>query len=92
MAKPLTIISSKAVPILRDNIDTDAIIPSREIKGVTKTGLADGLFAGWRYDTGREINSDFLLNWPQFQRCANIAERRKFRLWVVARASRMGAS
>ena len=80
MAKPLTIFSSKAVPILRDNIDTDAIIPSREIKGVTKTGLSGGLFAGWRYVTSstsdspsdfpfgaREINSDFLLNWPQFK-------------------------
>ena len=38
-----------AVPLLRDNVDTDAIIPSREIKSVGKHGLADGLFAGWRY-------------------------------------------
>ncbi len=67
MAEPLTTVISKAVPILRDNIDTDAIIPSREIKGVTKTGLSEGLFAGWRYVGGREINSDFLLNWPQFK-------------------------
>ncbi|MCF6274809.1 MAG: 3-isopropylmalate dehydratase small subunit [Robiginitomaculum sp.] len=72
MAEPLITIVSKAVPILRDNIDTDAIIPSREIKGVTKTGLSDGLFAGWRYEPssvvgGSELNSDFLLNWPQFK-------------------------
>ncbi|MCF6219985.1 MAG: 3-isopropylmalate dehydratase small subunit [Robiginitomaculum sp.] len=67
MAESLTTVISKAVPILRDNIDTDAIIPSREIKGVTKTGLSEGLFAGWRYVGGREINSDFLLNWPQFK-------------------------
>jgi len=67
VAKPLTALSSKAVPLLRNNIDTDTIIPSREIKGVTKTGLAGGLFAGWRYESGREINSDFILNWPQFK-------------------------
>lgn len=66
MGKPLTKLSARALPLLRDNVDTDAIIPSREIKGVTKTGLAGGLFAGWRYTSGREINSDFLLNWPQY--------------------------
>ena len=38
-----------AAPLLRANIDTDAIIPSREMKFVSKTGLAGGLFAGWRY-------------------------------------------
>jgi len=67
VGKPLTVLSAKALPLLRDNVDTDAIIPSREIKGVTKTGLADGLFAGWRYTNAREINSDFLLNWPQYK-------------------------
>jgi len=67
VGKPLTVLSAKALPLLRDNVDTDAIIPSREIKNVTKTGLADGLFAGWRYTGVREENSDFLLNWPQFK-------------------------
>ena len=67
MGKPLTVLSAKALPLLRDNVDTDAIIPSREIKGVTKTGLAGGLFAGWRYTSERKVNSDFLLNWPQFK-------------------------
>lgn len=72
MGKPLKTFSARALPLLRDNVDTDAIIPSREIKGVTKTGLSGGLFAGWRYTCthnmgDREINSDFLLNWPQFR-------------------------
>ena len=53
-----------AAPLLRINIDTDAIIPSREMKRVSKQGLGDGLFAGWRYTApgGREENSDFVLN------------------------------
>ena len=53
-----------AAALLRENIDTDAIIPSREIKSVSKTGLAAGLFAGWRYlDTDARIpNPDFILN------------------------------
>jgi len=58
-----------AAPLLRDNVDTDAIIPSREIKRVAKTGLKDGLFAGWRYlaSTGREPVPDFILNKPGCQ-------------------------
>ncbi|MFS0851124.1 3-isopropylmalate dehydratase small subunit [Novosphingobium panipatense] len=67
--KPLVTLRSKAVPLLRDNIDTDAIIPSREMRSVSKDGLADGLFAGWRYTTinGREIVPDFVLNRPESQ-------------------------
>lgn len=57
-----------AAPILRINVDTDAIIPSREMKTVSKAGLADGLFAGWRYlkQGGRDKNPDFVLNHPDY--------------------------
>ena len=60
--RPFTTHSGKAVRLPFDNIDTDQIIPSREMKSVTKTGLADGLFAGWRYQTGRDPDPDFALN------------------------------
>ncbi len=57
-----------AAPILRANVDTDAIIPSREMKRVSKRGLGEGLFAGWRYagQTGRAPNPDFVLNRPEY--------------------------
>ncbi len=57
-----------AAPILRINVDTDAIIPSREMKRVSKEGLSEGLFAGWRYTEqgGRELNPDFVLNQPAY--------------------------
>jgi len=62
--EPFRKLTAVAAPILRTNIDTDAIIPSREMKSVSKSGLADGLFAGWRYTRigGREPNPDFVLN------------------------------
>lgn len=61
-----------AAPLMRINIDTDAIIPSREMKRVSKTGLAEGLFANWRYlDPGaREPNPDFVLNKAPFDRAS----------------------
>ena len=53
-------------PILIDNVDTDQIIPSREMKRVSKQGLGDGLFAGWRYVydgmTKTGLRHDFVLN------------------------------
>jgi 3-isopropylmalate/(R)-2-methylmalate dehydratase small subunit len=63
---PVPLVEGVAAPLLRDNIDTDQIIPSREIKGVGKTELADGLFAGWRYRQGREPDPAFVLNDPAF--------------------------
>ena len=61
---PFTTLTSVAVPLLRDNIDTDAIIPSREMKSTGRSGLADGLFAPWRYaDTAaRTPDPAFSLN------------------------------
>ena len=61
---PVTTITSPGVPLLRDNIDTDTIIPSREMKTTGRTGLADGLFAPWRYTdaTARLRDPAFVLN------------------------------
>lgn len=66
--EPFVRLTAVAAPLLRDNIDTDAIIPSREMRSVSKRGLADGLFAGWRYTRigGREPNPDFVLNRPDY--------------------------
>jgi 3-isopropylmalate/(R)-2-methylmalate dehydratase small subunit len=61
-------LTAVAAPLLRDHIDTDTIIPSREIKSVAKQGLSAGLFAGWRYlaPEGREPNPNFVLNQARF--------------------------
>jgi len=65
---PFADLTSIAAPLLRDNVDTDAIIPSREMKSTGKTGLAGGLFAPWRYlDVDARIpNPDFILNKPEY--------------------------
>lgn len=63
---PIVRLTAVAAPLLRDNVDTDQIIPSREMRSTGKTGLADGLFAGWRYVQGREPNADFVLNRPEY--------------------------
>jgi 3-isopropylmalate/(R)-2-methylmalate dehydratase small subunit len=61
-------ITGVAAPLLLDNINTDAIIPSREMRSTGKTGFADGLFAGWRYQEtgGRVPRPEFILNQPAY--------------------------
>lgn len=65
---PFTVLTAIAAPLIRDNVDTDAIIPSREMRSVSKAGLADGLFAGWRYRAigSRDPDPAFILNDPRF--------------------------
>lgn len=63
-----TRISAIAAPLVRENIDTDIIIPSKEMKRVSKKGLSNGLFAGWRYSDmdARTPQPDFILNNPAY--------------------------
>ncbi|RMF10421.1 MAG: 3-isopropylmalate dehydratase small subunit [Alphaproteobacteria bacterium] len=67
-------------PLLRDNVDTDQIIPSREMKTVSKTGLGEGLFASWRYtdEKTRTPNPEFILNRPGFEKATILLAGRNF--------------
>lgn len=59
-------ISARAAPLLRSNVDTDAISPGDRLMRVKKIGFADALFANWRMqrlDSGiSRKNPDFILN------------------------------
>lgn len=59
-------LTSRLVPLVATNIDTDQIIPASYLKVTDKEGLGRGLFANWRYDeTGRPL-ADFVLNQPEY--------------------------
>jgi 3-isopropylmalate/(R)-2-methylmalate dehydratase small subunit len=62
---PISTVRSAAILMLRDNVDTDQIIPARFLKAVDKDGLADRLFADWRYGPEGALRSDFVLNHPE---------------------------
>ncbi len=56
-----------AVPMDRDNVDTDAIVPQRWLVTVERRGLGVGLFGSWRYDGDGRPRPDFVLNRPAYQ-------------------------
>lgn len=78
--KPFETFSGIVAPLIRMNIDTDAIIPSREMKSVSKKGLADGLFSDWRYESveSRKENKDFILNQSPFNEAAILLSGKNF--------------
>jgi 3-isopropylmalate/(R)-2-methylmalate dehydratase small subunit len=65
MPEPLRPFTSRLVPLLVDNVDTDQIIPARYLKGTSKDGLGEGLFADWRYDADGNPREGFVLNRPE---------------------------
>jgi 3-isopropylmalate/(R)-2-methylmalate dehydratase small subunit len=45
---PVEKITSRVLPLLADDVDTDQIIPARYLKTTEKKGLGQHLFADWR--------------------------------------------
>jgi 3-isopropylmalate/(R)-2-methylmalate dehydratase small subunit len=54
------VVTGRAVPLDRTDVDTDQIIPSDWLKRVERTGFGAGLFSEWRDDR------DFVLNDQQY--------------------------
>ena len=65
--EPFQKLTSRVIPLLRDNIDTDQIIPAHYLKVTDKVGLAEGCFSSWRYTAGGNPDPEFVLNKPEYQ-------------------------
>lgn len=85
--KAFTKINALVAPLDRANVDTDAIIPKQFLKSIRRSGFGPFLFDEWRYlDRGepdmdcsnRPLNSDFVLNAPQYQGAEILLTRENF--------------
>ncbi|ANZ64569.1 3-isopropylmalate dehydratase small subunit [Secundilactobacillus paracollinoides] len=65
--KPITTITSTSVPLMKENIDTDQLIPKQFLKNILKVGYGKNLFYDWRYTSPNKPNPDFILNKPERQ-------------------------
>jgi len=63
--EPFSGVTSAVVPIDRNDIDTDQIIPARFLKTVNRAGLGDQLFNDWRYLADGSPDPAFVLNRPE---------------------------
>jgi len=59
-------LSSTAVPLKTENIDTDQIIPARFLKATSKLGFGENLFRDWRFDKNNQPITEFPLNDKKF--------------------------
>src|SRR5690349_16826913 len=65
MAQPIGVFTSKVIPIDKENVDTDQIVPARYLKVTDKDGLADALFRDWRFEEDGTLKEPrFVLDQP----------------------------
>ena len=58
--------TSAVIPLPKENVDTDQIVPARYLKVTDKEGLADALFRDWRFEADGDLKEPtFILDKPQ---------------------------
>lgn len=75
------------VPLDRENVDTDLIIPKQFLKSIKRSGFGPNLFDELRYldhgepgmdNSKRPLNPDFVLNEPRYQGASILLARKNF--------------
>jgi 3-isopropylmalate/(R)-2-methylmalate dehydratase small subunit len=65
-------------PLLRENIDTDQIIPKQHLKSIERTGFGAHLFSGWRFHGDGTLQRDFVLNQEHYRSASILVAGRNF--------------
>ncbi len=79
------VVTGRAVPLNRSDVDTDQIIPAAWLKRVERTGFGAGLFSSWRDDRSFVLNDDryigatILLAGPNF----GTGSSREHAVWAI---------
>jgi 3-isopropylmalate/(R)-2-methylmalate dehydratase small subunit len=60
----MTQLTSTTTVLAIDDVDTDQIVPARFLTATTRKGMAEALFADWRFDAQGDEIADFPLNQP----------------------------
>jgi 3-isopropylmalate/(R)-2-methylmalate dehydratase small subunit len=83
--KAVTVLSGRAVPLRRSDVDTDQIIPAEWLKRVERTGFEAGLFSTWRDDRSFVLNDEryagasILVAGPSF----GVGSSREHAVWAL---------
>jgi 3-isopropylmalate/(R)-2-methylmalate dehydratase small subunit len=83
--QPVRVITGTAMPLNRENVDTDQIIPAVWLKRVERTGFGEGLFSAWRKDPDFPLNraefsgAEIVIAGPNF----GIGSSREHAVWAL---------
>jgi 3-isopropylmalate/(R)-2-methylmalate dehydratase small subunit len=83
--KSFRIVTGRAVPLKRSDVDTDQIIPADWLKRVERTGFEKGLFSTWRDDRSFVLNDEryagasILVAGPSF----GVGSSREHAVWAI---------
>ena len=73
-----TLLHGLAAPIMRENIDTDAIIAAQAMMGGQLKRPGEKLFTRWRFQADGQENPDFVLNRPRYRGARILVTGRNF--------------
>ncbi len=76
--KPFTTLDALAAPLLKDNIDTDVIIPIDRLIAYAPDELGPFCFEPWRRDPSGGIDPGFVLHQPRYQGAGILVTGRNF--------------
>jgi 3-isopropylmalate/(R)-2-methylmalate dehydratase small subunit len=76
--EPLRQHHGQVVPLDRQNVDTDQIIPKQFLKRIERTGYGDFLFFDWRFANDGTPKPDFILNQEPYKSGSILLARKNF--------------
>jgi 3-isopropylmalate/(R)-2-methylmalate dehydratase small subunit len=62
-----TVLDAKAAPLMRQNVNTDIIIPIHRLRDVAQADLGPYAFEPWRYLPDGSENPDFFMHQPAYR-------------------------
>jgi len=78
MTEPFTKLRGVAAPLMRENVDTDAIISAQAMVGGMVADPGRVLFDRWRYRPDGSEEPDFVLNTPRYRGARVLVSGRNF--------------
>ena len=76
--EPIEKVTGVAMPLDRQNVDTDAVVPARFLRRIERTGWGEVLFNDWRYKVDGEPDPSFVLNQPGYEKAKVLIAGRNF--------------
>ncbi len=76
--EPIEKVTGVAMPLDRQNVDTDAVVPARFLRRIERTGWGEVLFNDWRYKADGEPDPSFVLNQPGYEKAKVLIAGRNF--------------